>query len=108
MDLVRQERPGGGGGGGWRGELQAQLGVSVLLLAVSPQPLQHLLAGEGTGGQAEDPVKLLLKLQTLILSGGEITEQGLDVDVTGKLPLLRYKDGDKSVLTESFFHSFIV
>ena len=112
MDLVRQERPAGGGGRGGgvllAGQLQAQLRVRVLLLAVSPQPLQHLLAGEGTGGQAEDPVKLLLKLQALILSGGEITEQGLDVDVTGKLPLLRYKDGDKSVLTESFFHSFIV
>ena len=93
MDLVRQERPAGGGGRGGgvllAGQLQAQLRVRVLLLAVSPQPLQHLLAGEGTGGQTEDPVKLLLKLHTLILSSCEVTEEGLDVDVTSHLPLLR-------------------
>ena len=88
MDLVRQEdRP--------RGrplltrQLQPQLGVSVGGRSVPPQPVQHLLASEGTRGETEYPVKLLLQLQPLLLSRGEVGEEGLDVDVTSDLPLLR-------------------
>ena len=101
MDLVWQQhsarvcpdpRP---GGAALRAELQPQLGVRVPLRVpgqgrrVAPQPVQHLLAGEGRGRESEDPVKLLLELLALSLCRLEISQQIVDVDVTRQLSLLQ-------------------
>ena len=121
MNLVRQQhcawvRPGPGPGhAGLRADLQPQLGVRVALgvpgqgRRVAPQPVQHLLRGEGRGREREDPVKLLLQLLALSLRGLEVGHQIVDVDVTSQLSLLqKYLGWDQKYLGWGIKHDILI